>query len=106
MDKGKLEEFKAAVLKAAEEAYRAYVNRLEELFKTLEVAEEKPSRLEQLPWRSYRSGRGEWIFVNAKGAEWLVERLKATPDKTVVMGGYRYRLQGDDRFIARYPKRG
>ncbi|MEM2927055.1 MAG: hypothetical protein QXO94_06305 [Candidatus Bathyarchaeia archaeon] len=86
---------------------------LEALLKALEarVSEEKEPQpalegLEGLPWKPYKSGKGFWIFSNLPGASALKECLEKAPGKTLVLGGFRYRLQGEaDRFIARYPHR-
>lgn len=86
---------------------------LEALRKALEahVSEEKEPQpslegLEELPWKPYKSGKGFWIFSNLPGASNLKACLLKAQGKTMVIGGFRYRPQGDaDRFIARYPHR-
>jgi hypothetical protein len=63
-----------------------------------------PSFLDTLPWKAFSSGKGEWIFANAEGAEPLLEELTHADKKTAVIGPRRYRLSGDkDQFIQRFP---
>jgi hypothetical protein len=62
-----------------------------------------PSFLDTLPWKAFSSGKGEWIFANAEGAEVLLEELTHADKKIAVIGSKRYRLSGDkDRFIQRF----
>ena len=67
-----------------------------------------PTILENLTWRAYNNGEGEWTFVtNQDGspiaelepAKEFLERLKDGED--LVVGGYKYRLR--DKFLKRYP---
>ena len=103
---GRLEEVKRAVLKEFDELVKAYRRRVVELFekveRNLEVRQELAG-LDSLPWKPYRSGSGEWIFADR--APELLKRLKASPSHMVEIGDYRYRLQANGRFIARYPRR-
>jgi hypothetical protein len=66
-----------------------------------------PAVLENLAWRAYDRGEGEWTFVvNQDGspvaglepARDFLERLAGGED--LVAGGYRYRLRG--KFLKRY----
>ena len=100
----RLEELKQTVLRDFDETVKTYRRRVEELFEraktNLDVRAELAS-LDALPWKPYRSGRGAWIFSDA--APELLKRLQTAPNKTIEIGGYRYRLQADGKFIARYP---
>jgi hypothetical protein len=61
-----------------------------------------PSFLDTLPWKSFSSGKGEWIFANVEGAEVLREVLTHV-DNVLVIGYKRYRLSGDkSQFIQRF----
>jgi hypothetical protein len=62
-----------------------------------------PPPLSALPWREYENNRGHWIFSNTPGAEKLLADLKAAKNSALTLEGYRYRIQGDGKFIARYP---
>ncbi len=69
-----------------------------------DVPELDPSFLDTLPWKTFSSGKGEWVFTNVEGAEVLREELTHTDKKTLVIGRRRYRLSGDkNRFIQRFP---
>ncbi|MBS7610377.1 hypothetical protein KEJ19_07470, partial [Candidatus Bathyarchaeota archaeon] len=71
--------------------------------RTKEDANGNSPSLKGLPWKPYRKGEGAWIFSNLPEASELKACLEKAPGKTLTIGGFRYRLQGDDRFIARYP---
>ena len=104
--KNRLEELKQAILKELEEVYGGHRARVEELFKAAEANLDvrlELSQLDALPWKPYRSGSGEWIFADR--APELLQRLKASPSRMVEIGDYRYRLQANGKFIARYPRR-
>jgi hypothetical protein len=67
-----------------------------------------PAILENLTWRAYNKGEGEWTFVtNQDGspiaglepAKEFLERLRDGED--LIVGGYKYRLR--DKFLKRYP---
>jgi len=67
-----------------------------------DVPELDPSFLDTLPWKTFASGKGEWIFANVEGAEILREVLTHV-DNVLVIGYKRYRLSGDkDQFIQRF----
>jgi hypothetical protein len=70
----------------------------------------QPEALESLPWKNYPKGNGAWIFSNLDEARALTEALLKADKRTLIIGSYRYRLQGPsdapDRFIARYPRKG
>jgi len=69
-----------------------------------DVPELDPSFLDTLPWKTFSSGKGEWVFANVEGAEVLREELTHADKKTLVIGYKRYRLSGDkNQFIQRYP---
>lgn len=69
-----------------------------------DVPELDPSFLDTLPWKTFSSGKGEWIFANVQGAEVLHEELTHADKKTLVIGYKRYRLSGDkNQFIQRFP---
>jgi len=61
-------------------------------------------RLEALPWTPYKNGKGAWLlWGRVEEAKILKETLEKAPDKTVVVGGFGYRLQGDRlQFISRF----
>ena len=68
-----------------------------------DIPELDPSFLDTLPWKTFSSGKGEWVFANVEGAEVLREELTHA-DKTLVIGYRRYRLSGDkNQFIQRFP---
>ncbi len=70
---------------------------------SMDVPELDPSFLDTLPWKTFSSGKGEWVFANVEGAEVLREELTHA-DKTLVIGYRRYRLSGDrNQFIQRFP---
>jgi hypothetical protein len=59
--------------------------------------------LAALPWRSYQSGKGEWIFAD-QAPKALVERLEK--EGQVELGGYVYSLREGSmgkRFVSRRP---
>jgi hypothetical protein len=58
-----------------------------------------------LPWRPFKSGgKGGWMFSDSTGLEDLVKRLKASENKALIEGGWRYRLSGDDDiFVQCFP---
>jgi hypothetical protein len=59
--------------------------------------------LAALPWRSYQSGKGEWVFAD-KAPKALVERLER--EGQVELGGYVYTLREGSmgkRFVSRRP---
>ena len=59
--------------------------------------------LAALPWRSYQSGGGEWVFAD-KAPKALVERLKK--EGQVELGGHVYTLREGSmgkRFVSRRP---
>jgi hypothetical protein len=65
--------------------------------------------LDKLPWRSYKSKQAAtpdesaWLFGNTKGAEKLLENLKANDGK-VKLGTFEYSISGQEKqFIARNP---
>lgn len=67
-----------------------------------DVPELDPSFLDTFPWKSFSSGKGEWIFANVEGAEVLREVLTHV-DNVLVIGYKRYRLSGDkNQFIQRF----
>ena len=67
-----------------------------------DVPELDPSFLDTLPWKSFSSGKGEWVFANVEGAEVLREVLMHV-DNVFVIGDKRYRLSGDkNQFIQRF----
>jgi len=69
-----------------------------------DVPELDPSFLDTLPWKTFSSGKGEWIFANVDGAEVLREELTHADKKTLLIGYKRYRLSGDkNQFIQRFP---
>ncbi|RLI28965.1 hypothetical protein DRO58_00945 [Candidatus Bathyarchaeota archaeon] len=102
----RLEELRTAILKDLDDAYKSYRGKVEQVFRkaiaNLEIRVELAG-LDSLPWKPYRSGRGAWIFADE--APGLLERLKASHNNTLELGGYRYRLQGGGRFIGRYKVR-
>lgn|GEM_PF-2228748 len=66
--------------------------------------------LESLPWKTYRTrepckpDEAGWIFSNTKGTERLLEALKDGKGAPVPVGGWVYRLSGDqEQFIGRQP---
>jgi len=70
-----------------------------------------PALLENLNWRAYDNGDGEWTFVtNQDGsplaalepAKVFLQRLREGED--LVVGGYKYRLR--EKFLKRYPANG
>jgi len=65
-------------------------------------------RLEALPWTPYKNGKGAWLlWGRVEEAKILKEALEKAPHETLIVGAFRYRLQGDRRqFIAKYPKGG
>ena len=65
-------------------------------------------RLEALPWTSYKSGKGDWLlWERVEEAKIFKEALEKAPHGTLIVGAFRYRLQGDRRqFIAKYPESG
>lgn len=68
-----------------------------------------PKKLEKLPWRPYREGhKAGWIFADIKGAENLLETLKASKKGRVTIGEYEYRIShGENRdFISRNLRKG
>ncbi len=69
--------------------------------------------LESRPWRQYDNGSGEWTFITDRDgsllpdwepAQEFIETLRAGED--IVVGGYRYRIKGNDKFLKRYPANG
>ena len=61
--------------------------------------------LDQLPWQPFKSGKGEWIFANAKGpvVEALLSRLDQGGGKAD-LEGYHYKFSASDqKFINRFP---
>jgi hypothetical protein len=59
--------------------------------------------LAALPWRSYQSGKGEWVFAD-RAPKALVERLER--EGQVELGGYVYSLREGSmgkRFVSRRP---
>ena len=67
-----------------------------------DVPELDASFLDTLPWKTFASGKGEWVFANVEGAEVLREVLTHV-DNVLVIGYKRYRLSGDkDQFIQRF----
>ena len=72
-----------------------------------------PTLLESRPWRQYDNGSGEWTFITAQDGSLLpdweparefIERLRAGED--LVVGNYKYRVRGNDKFLKRYPANG
>ena len=61
-------------------------------------------KLRALPWTPYKNGKGAWLlWGRVEEAKVLKEALERAPDKTVVVGGFGYRLQGDRlQFISRF----
>jgi len=62
-----------------------------------------PDKLRSLPWRSFEkkgelAERGEagWVFVDTKGAEELVEALRASKKEKFCLKNFEYSLSGDE----------
>ncbi|MEM0481557.1 MAG: hypothetical protein QXM16_01525 [Nitrososphaerota archaeon] len=80
------------------------LRQLRELINTSLAAKSGGERtLDDLPWRPFRDGGGEWIFEDEAGQE-LLEALRKSGGR-VAIGGYVYILaEGKDRwFIRRKP---
>lgn len=69
--------------------------------------------LESRPWRQYDNGSGEWTFITAQDGTLLpdleparefLDRLRTGED--LVVGNYKYRIKGNDKFLKRYPANG
>lgn len=62
-------------------------------------------RLEALPWTNYRTGGGSWLlWERVEDAKPLKEALEKAPHRALVLGGFRYKLQGDRlQFLSRFP---
>ncbi len=69
--------------------------------------------LESRPWRQYENGSGEWTFITAQDGTLLqdfeparefLEKLRTGED--LVVGNYKYRIKGNDKFLKRYPANG
>lgn len=73
----------------------------------IEEVELPQEALDGLPWKPYKSGKGEWIFSDLEDptAKKLREALASNQGR-IELHGFRYRFSGrDDRFISRYPRR-
>ena len=62
-----------------------------------------PGYLDGLPWKSFQTGGGAWIFRDTPGAKALSEEI-AKQGGQITIGNYRYKItQGRDReFINRF----
>jgi hypothetical protein len=62
-------------------------------------------RLEALPWTNYRTGGGSWLlWERVEDAKPLKEALEKAPNRTLVFGEFRYKLQGDRlQFLSKFP---
>jgi len=69
----------------------------------LEATTTLTSNYDNLPWKNFKNGEGSWILADEKGAEELVNRLKNAKGNTIFLGGYRFTLSRDARFVRRYP---
>jgi len=72
-----------------------------------------PALLESRPWRQYANGSGEWTFITDRDdsllpdfepAREFIERLRSGED--IVVGSYKYRIKGNEKFLKRYPANG
>jgi len=71
----------------------------------------RQERLESLPWRDFEAGgTGQWTFVNDRAGK-LLSELEPVRDvveelrrgEPLVVGGYRYRLSQNGKFLNRTP---
>jgi len=72
----------------------------------IEEAELPKEALDGLPWKSYKSGSGEWIFSNLENlvAQSLREALARNNGK-IKLHDFTYRFSGqDNKFISRFSK--
>jgi hypothetical protein len=63
-----------------------------------------PPNLDQLPWRPYQKGGGEWIYRDEAPEELVTKLIKA--GKPVVVNNYEYSLRNGTKgksFISRRP---
>jgi hypothetical protein len=69
------------------------------------------THLEELPWKEYANGGGEWAFYMDRdenllqelaGSRELIEKLRSGEELTA--GGYTYRIK--DKFLKRFQARG
>lgn len=78
-------------------------SKVESILKTLTPTTQ--NTYEDLPWKSFKSGKGSWIFADSKGAEELLHRLKEAKGNTIFTEAYRFVLSKEDgKFIQRYPR--
>ena len=67
--------------------YRMILEVIEKKLKSIESIEPSPEDLDNLDWRKYPSGSGEWIFADRLPRRFL-EKLRKTG--SLIFGGYTY----------------
>ena len=71
---------------------------------SVETPELDAEYLDELGWKAFKTGGGEWIGRDTKGAKALADAIVKVGG-SIVIGSFRYRIsKGEDReFINRYP---